>query len=83
MSATEWSDVGVSEQLPTGTVTLLLADVEGFTRLWEALREELGFAIARLDAVLGVVVAEHHGVRPGRIAFFSRSRIRPAGSLDR
>ena len=27
-----WSDLGVSE-LPTGTVTLLLADVEGSTRL--------------------------------------------------
>jgi len=26
-----WSDLGVSE-LPTGTVTLLLADVEGSTR---------------------------------------------------
>ena len=35
MSAPEaWSDLGVSE-LPTGTVTLLLADVEGSTRLWE------------------------------------------------
>jgi class 3 adenylate cyclase len=29
-----WSELGVSE-LPTGTVTLLLADVEGSTRLWE------------------------------------------------
>jgi class 3 adenylate cyclase len=29
-----WSDLGVSE-LPTGTVTLLLADVEGSTRLWQ------------------------------------------------
>ena len=28
MSTTEWSAVGVNE-LPTGTVTLLLADVEG------------------------------------------------------
>jgi class 3 adenylate cyclase len=34
MSQTEWSDLGVSE-LPTGTVTLLLADVERSTRLWE------------------------------------------------
>ena len=24
-----WSDLGVSELVPTGTVTLLLADVEG------------------------------------------------------
>ena len=34
------SDVGVSE-LPTGTVTLLLADVEGSTRLWETQPEEM------------------------------------------
>ena len=34
MSETEWSDVVMSE-LPTGTVTLLLADVEGSTRLWQ------------------------------------------------
>ena len=31
----DWSELGVSELLPTGTVTLLLADVEGSTRLWE------------------------------------------------
>jgi hypothetical protein len=30
-----WSDLGVMGLLPTGTVTLLLADVEGSTRLWE------------------------------------------------
>ena len=35
MSETNWSDLGVSALVPTGTVTLLLADVEGSTRLWE------------------------------------------------
>ena len=30
-----WSDLGVSE-LPTGTVTLLLGDVEGSTGPWKA-----------------------------------------------
>ncbi len=35
MSQTDWSDVGMSGLPPTGTVTLLLADVEGSTRLWE------------------------------------------------
>jgi class 3 adenylate cyclase len=30
-----WSELSVSGLLPTGTVTLLLADVEGSTRLWE------------------------------------------------
>ena len=31
----DWSDLGMSGLLPTGTVTLLLADVEGSTWLWE------------------------------------------------
>ena len=35
------SDVGESVLLPTGTVTLLLADVEGSTRLWESQPEEM------------------------------------------
>ena len=30
-----WSELGVIE-LPTGTVTLLLADVEGSTGLWQS-----------------------------------------------
>ena len=67
MSTTEWSDVGVSELpsgLPTGTVTLLLADVEGSTRLWETQPEEMTAAVARLDQVVSDVVAAHDGVRP-------------------
>lgn len=63
MSRTERSDLGVSE-LPTGTVTLLLADVEGSTRLWENQPDEMTAAIARLDATLGDLVAVHSGVRP-------------------
>ncbi len=58
-----WSELGVSE-LPTGTVTLLLADVEGSTRLWETQPEEMTAAIARLDRTLSDVVAAHHGVHP-------------------
>ena len=50
MSETDWSDVGVSD-LPTGTVTLLLADVEGSTRLWETQPDEMCAAVARLDQV--------------------------------
>jgi class 3 adenylate cyclase len=63
MSQTEWSDLGVSG-LPTGTVTLLLADVEGFTRLWETQPDEMSAAIARLDDTLRDLVEAHHGVRP-------------------
>lgn len=51
MSTTEWSEAGVSE-LPTGTVTLLLADVEGSTRLWESQPEVMAAAVARLDQAL-------------------------------
>jgi predicted ATPase/class 3 adenylate cyclase len=57
------SDVGVSE-LPTGTVTLLLADVEGSTRLWETQPEEMSKAVARFDRILEEIVAAHGGVRP-------------------
>lgn len=58
-----WSDLGVHE-LPSGTVTLLLADMEGSTRLWDSQPEEMAAAIARLDRALGDLVAVHNGVRP-------------------
>src|SRR5260221_14369462 len=64
MSATEWSDVDMAELLPTGTVTLLLADVEGSTQLWEAQREAMTAAIARMNHTASKLVAEHDGVRP-------------------
>ena len=58
-----WSDLGLSE-LPTGTVTLLLADVEGSTRLWESEPDQMADAVARLDRALADLVASHSGVRP-------------------
>ena len=51
-------------ELPTGTVTLLLADVEGSTRLWQTQPEEMTAAIARLDRTVCEVISAHHGVRP-------------------
>jgi len=36
-----WGELGVSGLLPTGTVTLLLADVDGSTRLWETKPDEM------------------------------------------
>jgi predicted ATPase/class 3 adenylate cyclase/DNA-binding CsgD family transcriptional regulator len=59
-----WSEAGVREALPTGTVTLLLADVEGSTRLWETEPESMAEAVARLDDLLCETVAGHGGVRP-------------------
>ena len=50
--------------LPTGTVTLLLADVEGSTRLWQTQPEEMTAAVAHLDRTLADLVGAHRGVRP-------------------
>ena len=67
MSETEWGDLVVGEvmgELPTGTVTLLLADVEGSTRLWQTQPDEMTAAVARLDHTLTDLLAAHGGVRP-------------------
>lgn len=58
-----WSELAVSE-LPTGTVTLLLADVEGSTRLWDNQPAEMAAAVGRLEAVVSELVTAHGGVRP-------------------
>ncbi len=60
----DWSELGVSGLLPTGTVTLLLADVEGSTLLWESQAEQMTAAFARLDHELSELVATYRGVRP-------------------
>ncbi|WP_234834962.1 helix-turn-helix transcriptional regulator [Mycolicibacterium stellerae] len=67
MSEASWSnpDIGPDmSELPIGTVTLLLADVQGSTRLWETQPQAMKAAVARLDQTLADVVAAHHGVRP-------------------
>jgi predicted ATPase/class 3 adenylate cyclase/DNA-binding CsgD family transcriptional regulator len=60
----DWSDTAMNEPLPTGTVTLLLADVEGSTQLWDSRPAEMTAAIANLDQTLADLVSAHHGVRP-------------------
>ena len=60
----DWSDLGVSGLLPTGTVTLLLADVEGSTRLWETQPGEMNAAVARLNRAVSEIIATNDGVRP-------------------
>jgi len=45
--------------LPTGTVTFLMTDVEGSTRLWEEHRDVMGAAIERHDALIAAAVNEH------------------------
>ena len=64
IDAVKWSDQGVNGLLPTGTVTLLWADIEGSTRLWETLPEEMTAAVENLDRTLADLVGVHRGVRP-------------------
>ena len=60
----DWSQLDVSGLLPTGTVTLLLADVEGSTRLWETQPDQMTVAMARMNQVVSETIATHDGVRP-------------------
>src|SRR3984885_3017568 len=60
-----WSDVGVSELLPAGMVTLLLADAEDSTRLWETQPEQMAAAFARLLRRVCEAIFEHDGVQLG------------------
>ena len=60
----DWSELGVSGRLPTGTVTLLLADVEGSTRLWQTQPEQMTAAMARMNRTVTETIATHSGVRP-------------------
>ena len=58
------SELGLSRLLPTGMATLLLADVEGSTRLWETQPDEMTVALARLNRTVSEVIAAYGGVRP-------------------
>jgi predicted ATPase/class 3 adenylate cyclase/DNA-binding CsgD family transcriptional regulator len=85
----DWSDLGVSGLLPTGTVTLLLADVEGSTRLWETQAAVMTAAIARFNQVVCDVVAAYDGVRPVEqgegdsfVAAFARASDAVAAALE-
>ncbi|MGC2676500.1 MAG: adenylate/guanylate cyclase domain-containing protein, partial [Mycobacterium sp.] len=54
----------MSALLPTGMATLLLADVEGSTRLWETQPEEMTAALVRFNQTVSECIAAHGGVRP-------------------
>lgn len=51
-------------ELPVGTVTLLLADIEDSTALWEHRRADMPAALAEIDAAVNAAVGTHHGARP-------------------
>jgi predicted ATPase/class 3 adenylate cyclase/DNA-binding CsgD family transcriptional regulator len=89
MSETDWSDLDVTELLPTGTVTLLLADVEGSTQLWESQPSAMTSAVAQLNRTASKLIAEHGGVRPVEqgegdsfVAAFARASDAVACALD-
>jgi predicted ATPase/class 3 adenylate cyclase/DNA-binding CsgD family transcriptional regulator len=84
----DWSELGMSGLLPTGTVTLLLADVEGSTRLWETQPDEMTAAVARLNQAVSDIIPAHDGVRPVEqgegdsfVAAFSRASDAVAAAL--
>jgi predicted ATPase/class 3 adenylate cyclase/DNA-binding CsgD family transcriptional regulator len=85
----DWSELDVSGLLPTGTVTLLLADVEGSTRLWETQPDEMTTAIKRLNQTVSEIIATHDGVRPVEqgegdsfVAAFARATDAVAAALE-
>jgi predicted ATPase/class 3 adenylate cyclase/DNA-binding CsgD family transcriptional regulator len=85
----DWSDLGMSGLLPTGTVTLLLADVEGSTWLWETQPAEMTAALARLNQAVSEIIAVHDGIRPVEqgegdsfVAAFARASDALAAALE-
>lgn len=54
----------VASDLPTGTVTFLLTDIEGSTKLWEAGAEEMASSVARHYELLDAAISLHAGARP-------------------
>src|ERR1051325_11016939 len=57
---------GTMSNLPTGTVTFLLTDIEGSTRLWEQHPDAMRQAMSRHDTLIEECVQQHNGtvVRP-------------------
>lgn len=74
---------------PTGTVTLLLADVEESTHLWQMCPEDMATAIAHLDHTVSEAITNHGGVQPVKryegdsfVAAFTRASDAAACALD-
>src|SRR5437764_12678545 len=48
-------------QFPEGTLTFLLTDIEGSTRLWERYPDAMPAALARHDALLAAAIEARRG----------------------
>ena len=75
--------------LPTGTVTFLLTDVESSTRMWEADNDRASAAIDRQYELLHTIITSHDGVLPleqgegdSVVAAFTRASAACAAALD-
>jgi class 3 adenylate cyclase len=53
--------------LPTGTVSFLLTDIEGSTRLWEEHPKEMNGAMARHDHIVATAVEGNSGTRSSTV----------------
>ncbi len=51
-----------TEALPAGTVTFLLTDIEGSTRLWDTVPDAMEVALERHNPLLTGIIEEHGGV---------------------
>ena len=54
--------IGTGAELPAGTVTFLLTDIEGSTRLWETVPDAMEVALERHNRLVTGVIEEHGGV---------------------
>ena len=52
----------VGAEMPAGTVTFLLTDIEGSTRLWETVPEAMEVVLDRHNRLLTDVIEDHGGV---------------------
>lgn len=88
-----WGNVEGSQTatfaLPAGTVTFLLSDIEGSTRLWQNEPEAMARAMPEHYTLLEEAVALHGGVRPVEqgegdsiVAAFSRGSDAVAAALE-
>src|SRR5262249_13570578 len=53
---------GTEVELPAGTVTFLLTDIEGWTRLWESVPEAMEVALERHNRLVTGAIEDHGGV---------------------
>ncbi len=76
-------------ELPGGTVTFMLADVEGSTPLWDDAPDAMSGSMERLNVIADEVIERHRGARPleqgegdSFVAAFHRGSDAVACSLD-